>query len=624
MNARPMNTRLARAGLTKLNLILAVMTLAIFMIDQSLPDGKAISVLFNFVVILSSRTDHPKHILVWSAICVLLTSVGYPLRHGFLFSYPYFARRLLCDVSLLVMAGLSLRHQFLQRVRREYAALLDTAATATIVRDGTGIILSWSRGAERLYGWSASQAEGQRVDDLLGAEERPSLDRAHAALLQAGRWKGELHRRTAAGQKRTVLCEWVLQRSKSGAIGSILESNVDVTEHKRAEELIRRREAHYHGIFEMAGAAIWQEDHEALERTVQRLKTAGVTDFADYFHEHHDDALRCLEDARVTDVNHAAVKLMLAHGKDKLKNCNGSIILRCGRDIFAECLATAVEGGRVYETETVLTNLHGEWRNVLLCVTFSHGTEFFRNVFISIMDITERKNAEEALLHVRGELARVTRSATLGELTSMVAYEVERPLDAIFENSRQAAQRLQNNTGCDAITAELVERVISDARHAAEVVDGVRKFLRESSGEAGSFALSAALASTMRLLGSTLLTHEITLHTDIAPGLPEVAGESNWLEHVLVYLLLKAVQALAKRHKRDRALYLAAWFADAEIVIRISSKTGGAVLPPEDTPITHDIGMSVCRTSVEAQGGRILVTRDTGVSVIFPPEKPLI
>jgi PAS domain S-box-containing protein len=300
-----MNARLARAGLTEFNLILAVMTLAIFIIDQSLPDGKAISVLFNVVVILSSRTDHPKHILAWTAICVVLTSVGYPLRHGFLFSYPYFARRILCDVSLLVMAGLCLRHQFLQRIRREYAALLDTAATATLVRGGTGIILSWSRGAERLYGWSASQAEGQRVTDLLDAGEHPSLDHphahahanAHAALLQAGRWKGELHRRTAAGQSRTVLCEWVLQRSSSGAIGSILESNVDITEHKRAEALIRRREAHYHGIFEMAGAAIWQEDHEALGRTLQHLESAGVTDFADYFHEHHDAARRCLEDA---------------------------------------------------------------------------------------------------------------------------------------------------------------------------------------------------------------------------------------------------------------------------------------------------------------------------------------
>jgi C4-dicarboxylate-specific signal transduction histidine kinase len=327
---------------------------------------------------------------------------------------------------------------------------------------------------------------------------------------------------------------------------------------------------------------------------------------------------------RLIDVNHAAVKLMVAHGKDELKACSGSIILRCSHDIVAECLATAAEGARVYETETVLTNLHGERRNVLLCVSFSHGTAFFRNVFISIMDITERKNAEEALLQVRSELARVTRSATLGELTSMVAHEVERPLDAIFENSRQAAQRLRIATGCDAITTELVQRIISDARHAAEVVDGVRKFLRQSSGEAGSFVLGDALASTVRLLGSTLLTHEITLHTEIAPDLPEVVGESNWLEHVLVYLLLKAVQALAKRPKRDRALDLTVGCTGTEIVIRISSRSGGAVLPPEDSPITRDIGMSVCRTSVEAQGGRILVTPDAGVSVIFPPEKPLL
>lgn len=624
MNTRPINGGLVRAGLTRLDMMLAVIALAIFIVDQNLPGGKAVIVLLNFVVILSSRADNPRKILVWTAICIILTNVGYPLRHGFLFSYPYLTRRLLCNVSLVIMAGLSLRHQLLQRSRREYATLLDTAATATLIRDGNGTILSWSRGAEQLYGWSARQARGQSATDLLCAEPLAVRDSAFAALLRAGRWKGEVHRRTASGETRIVLCEWVLQRDKSGAIGSILESAVDITEHQRSEALIRRREAHYQGIFEMAGAAIWQEDYEALERTLQRLKSRGVTDFSGYFHEHHDDARRCLEEVRVTDVNQAAVALMHVHDKDELKDCRGSIMLRCRPDIFAECLATAAEGGRAYETETTLTNFLGECRNVLVCVSFSSGTAFFRDVFVSIMDITERKMAEEALLRVREELARVTRSATLGELTSLVAYEVERPLDAIVEHSRQAVHRLQMDERGDALTLELVQRIISDARHAAETVDGIRTFLRQSSGEADTFTLGVALATTSRLLENTLLAHEITLRTDITPGLPEIAGESTWLEHVLVYLLLKAIETLAKRPKRDRTICLAAWRTAAEVVIRISSKTGGLVLPSDDLQVSGDIGMSVCRTSVEAQGGRILVTAGAGVSVIFPPERRLV
>jgi len=70
--------------------------------------------------------------------------------------------------------------------------------------------------------------------------------------------------------------------------------------------------------------------------------------------------------------------------------------------------------------------------------------------------------------------------------------------------------------------------------------------------------------------------------------------------------------------------YLAAWLTAAEIVIRVSCKMVGVLLSPDDRLISSDIGMSVCRTSVEAQGGRILVTGGTGVSVIFPPEKHLV
>jgi PAS domain S-box-containing protein len=129
---------------------------------------------------------------------------------------------------------------------REQADLLNLTHDAIFVRDMDGVVRSWNRGAEALYGWTAAEAEGRNVSELLKTAPPMSFDSAMAELLPTGRWEGELVRSRRDGTQVVVASRWSLQCDTRGTPLAVLETNNDITERKRAEqqrERLRQLEA---------------------------------------------------------------------------------------------------------------------------------------------------------------------------------------------------------------------------------------------------------------------------------------------------------------------------------------------------------------------------------------------
>jgi PAS domain S-box-containing protein len=129
---------------------------------------------------------------------------------------------------------------------REQADLLSLTHDAIFVRDMDGIVRSWNRGAEALYGWTAVEAEGRNVSELLKTASPMSFDSAVAELLPTGRWEGELVRSRRDGTQVVVASRWSLQCDTRGTPLAVLETSNDITERKRAEqqrERLRQLEA---------------------------------------------------------------------------------------------------------------------------------------------------------------------------------------------------------------------------------------------------------------------------------------------------------------------------------------------------------------------------------------------
>jgi PAS domain S-box-containing protein len=126
-----------------------------------------------------------------------------------------------------------------ERIRQQ-ASLLDKAQDAILVADLNHQILYWNKSAERLYGWSAADAFGRHISDVLSGGERKQLEDAQAAFKTSDEWKAELGHVTRSGEKLIVDSRWTLVRDDKGEPDYYLITNTDITEQKRTEEHLLR------------------------------------------------------------------------------------------------------------------------------------------------------------------------------------------------------------------------------------------------------------------------------------------------------------------------------------------------------------------------------------------------
>jgi len=137
-----------------------------------------------------------------------------------------------------------------QAVSREQADLLNLTHDAIFVRDLDGTIRYWNRAAEELYGWSAEQAVGRVVHELLKTVFPASIEKIEGDVLRAGRWEGELVHTKRDGSQVFVATRWSLQRDQNGAPFAIFATNNDITERKRAEHAREEIEELWRATFE--------------------------------------------------------------------------------------------------------------------------------------------------------------------------------------------------------------------------------------------------------------------------------------------------------------------------------------------------------------------------------------
>ena len=152
---------------------------------------------------------------------------------------PFFGREEVDLVQRLAdRADVALDRLRGQQAVREQAELIDLASDAIFVREIDGTVRYWSAGAQRMYGWTAEEALGRPIQDLLATELPLPFDEILGILEQEARWEGEIVHRRKDGSTLTVDSRWAIQRAADGApTRRILELNTDITERKRQEEL---------------------------------------------------------------------------------------------------------------------------------------------------------------------------------------------------------------------------------------------------------------------------------------------------------------------------------------------------------------------------------------------------
>src|SRR5271163_2599172 len=152
--------------------------------------------------------------------------------------------------------------------------VFDLVQESVIVRDLEGRITQWNAASRRLYGWTRSEAVGRITHELLMTSGEPA---------SAIDWDGDVVRRAADGQKLTVRVKKHVRRDAHGTAIEIIETGIDVTLQRRAEEALSRAEHRYYNVFQAMAVSFWELDFTAVGGMVQRLIRAGVTDLRGYF-----------------------------------------------------------------------------------------------------------------------------------------------------------------------------------------------------------------------------------------------------------------------------------------------------------------------------------------------------
>src|ERR1700716_4273930 len=249
-------------------------------------------------------------------------------------------------------------------------------------------------------------------------------------------------------------------------------------------------------------------------------------------------------------------------------------------------------------------------------------------------DITDRKRAEEKaraseqrLLDAQMELARVTRVTTLGELTASIAHEVNQPLSALVANAEACLRWLGRGTPDLEAARRSVEWVIDDGNRASEVIRRIRALANKADIEKIPLDINDLIRDVIALVQRELISHDVSLRMQLASTLPMILGDPVQLQQVIINLVMNGIEAMRSVTDRPRELLLGSRQDDRQLVlvsvtdcgVGISAENADRLFNAFFTTKSSGMGMglSICRSIIEAHGGRMSAANNVGPGARF-------
>jgi signal transduction histidine kinase len=228
----------------------------------------------------------------------------------------------------------------------------------------------------------------------------------------------------------------------------------------------------------------------------------------------------------------------------------------------------------------------------------------------------EREAADAARRAVmQAELARAARITTMGEMAASIAHEINQPLAAIVNNANASLRWLGQEPPNVERASSVLERVVSDGGRASEVIGSIRSMLEKSGQERGQLDVNDLIREVMTFARADLKHHAISVRTELGKELPHVSAVRIQLQQVLLNLIANAAESMASIDERERVLTVRSQKADGYGIVVTVEDTGIGI---EQTDLDHvfeaffstkpegmGMGLSICRSIVEAHGGRI-------------------
>jgi signal transduction histidine kinase len=280
-------------------------------------------------------------------------------------------------------------------------------------------------------------------------------------------------------------------------------------------------------------------------------------------------------------------------------------------------------GSEIRFRERTLWDMY-RWQIILVATTLLLQATL---ITVLLFEHRRRRNAEALARKRMSELAHVNRIATAGELSASLTHEIKQPLAAMVTNANAGLRWLGRMTPNFDEARSAFQRIVSDGHRAGQVLGSVRAMFEKDSGKRAQVDLNGLIREVLALLEGELRSHRVTVQADLLDGLPEVSGNRVQLQQVIVNLVMNAVEAMQAVANRPRLLRLKSEIDKANhVLVRIEDSGSGIDLENIDrifnaffTTKPHGIGMglSICRSIIEAHDGRLWVSPGVDHGSVF-------
>jgi PAS domain S-box-containing protein len=251
-----------------------------------------------------------------------------------------------------------------------------------------------------------------------------------------------------------------------------------------------------------------------------------------------------------------------------------------------------------------------------------------------VLDLTDQKRAQERLQtsernlrQAQAELAHVNRVTTMGQLTASIAHEVIQPIAAGITRARAALRCLGSDPPDLAEVQRALGRIVNEGNRATDVIDRIRSLIKKAPPRKDDVKINEAILEVIALTHGEVEKHGVSAQTQLTEGLPLIQADRVQLQQVIINLIINAIEAMSGVGTGSRALLISTGQeASGGVLVRVQDAGSGLnVEGPErlfgafytTKPAGMGMGLSICRSIIEAHGGRIWASRNVGPGATF-------
>jgi PAS domain S-box-containing protein len=298
---------------------------------------------------------------------------------------------------------------------------------------------------------------------------------------------------------------------------------------------------------------------------------------------------------------------------------------------FRELIQTVSREKTEFEADYRIVHLDGPVRDIHVVghpvlSTSGHLVEFVGTV----IDVTERRRAEQERARLRqleADLAHINRVSTLGEMIASLAHEVKQPIAAARNNARAALNFLDRSPPDLREVREAVDCIMGDADRAADIVERIRDHIKKAPPRKDRVDLNEAINEVIVLARSAITKNGVSVQTRLTEGSLPVQVDRVQVQQVVLNLILNAVEAMASVEAGARELLISTKQNETNDIVVAVSDSGPGIDPKNLDRVFEafyttkssgvGMGLSICRSIIEAHGGRLWADANKPRGAVF-------